>query len=211
MAVPEPIVYIVDDDTDVREVLAKLMASVGLETRTFASAIEFLDGHGDGRPGCVVLDVRMPGMSGTELQERLLVEDGALSIVFVSGHGDISMATHAMEKGAVAFLEKPFNNQHLLDTVQRAIKCSSDKLETTLRREQIRGMYRNLSERERCVFALVVDGRTNKEIAHDLGLSHRTVEVHRQRIMEKLSVRNVVELVRIAMDARLVKGLDPDR
>ena len=202
-----PIVYVVDDDPDVRRVLAWLMGSVALEVRCFANAREFLDGRkGGGRPECLVLDVRMPGMSGLELQERFISEDDSLSVVFLTGHGDIPMATHAMVHGAFAFLEKPYQNQKLIDTVHQAIERSRQKLDKAHRRRSIEAMYARLTERERDVFAAVVEGRTSKEIAYDLGLSNRTIEVHRKSIMDKMAVRNVAELVRLAMDGCLVEG-----
>ena len=202
-----PIVYVVDDDSDVRHVLAWLMGSVDLEVRSFANAREFLDERvGGDRPECLILDVRMPGMSGLELQERFIAEDDSLSVVFLTGHGDIPMATHAMVHGAFAFLEKPYQNQKLIDTVHQAIERSRYKLGNAHHRQTIGAMYARLTERERDVFAAVVDGRTSKEIAYDLGLSNRTIEVHRKSIMEKMAVRNVAELVRLAMEGGLVGG-----
>jgi FixJ family two-component response regulator len=167
--VSEPTVFIVDDDQAVARSLRWLIESVRLKVETFASAQAFLDGYDAAKPGCLVLDVRMPGMSGIELQERLTAQRIRVPIIFITGHGDVQMAVRAVQAGAFDFIEKPFNDQDLLDRMQRE------------------------------VMDLVVEGMSNKAVANTLGLSAKTVEVHRAKVMEKMNARSVSDLVRMSM------------
>lgn len=198
MSNAEPIVFVVDDDASVRKGLERLIKSVGLEVETFASAREFLHrGRYDG-PGCLVLDVRMPGLSGLDLQKELAAADYSMPIIFITGHGDISMSVKAMKAGAVDFLPKPFNDQDLLDAIHKAI----DKdIRARKKRAEIAETQRRvdtLTPREYQVFTLVITGMLNKQIAGELGASEKTIKVHRARVMQKMQVVSVAELVRLA-------------
>lgn len=192
----EPIIYVVDDDKDVQEAIKWLLQSVHLHARCFASGADFLDDYEPGTAGCVILDVRMPGMSGRDVQNFLVTQKDPLPIIFLTGHGDIPMATNAMKEGAFQFIEKPFNNQILVDTVQHAVRKSEEILDDVRRRQTFASRIETLTEREREVLRLLVDGAPNKVIAHSLGITARTVEVHRARVMDKLQVRSVSLLIR---------------
>jgi FixJ family two-component response regulator len=198
----EPTVFLVDDDASVLESLTLLMRSVGLRTQTFASAGAFLDTYNDARPGCLVLDVRMPGMSGPELQQALAARGSSLPIVFLTAHGDIPLAVDAIKAGAVDFIQKPFRDQDLLDVVQRALREHVRTRGARVERERIAARLATLTSREREVMEMVVDGRTNKVIARDLGISQRTVEIHRARVMQKMEAESVSELVRLALQLK---------
>jgi FixJ family two-component response regulator len=197
---PAPIVYVVDDELAVRDAIALLLRSVGLKARTFGSAREFLAAYERGTPACLITDVRMPGMSGLELQE-VLVEGGAtLSIIIVTGHGDIAMAVRAMKAGASDFLEKPFKEQALIDAVHRALARQQAKpAPLSGNRAELEARIAQLTPREREVMLLVAAGEPNKVVANRLGLSTRTVEVHRANVMEKLQARSLADVVRIAI------------
>lgn len=195
----EPTVFIVDDDQAVVRSLRWLIESVQLEVETFASAQEFLDGYDAAQPGCLVLDVRMPGMSGIELQERLAAQRIRVPIIFITGHGDVQMAVRAVQAGAFDFIEKPFNDQDLLDRIQRAISFDSERRERDTQRAQLSALFVSLTPREREVMDLVVGGMSNKAVANTLGLSAKTVEVHRAKVMEKMRARSVSDLVRMSM------------
>jgi len=194
-----PIVHVVDDDDSVRTAVVRLLQAAGYEARGYASAGEFLLGRSDrNAPGCVVLDVRLPGPSGLDLQEALARLEVPLPIVFLTGHGDIPMSVRAMKAGAVDFLTKPVSREALLAAVRTAVARDAD---TRAAREGLRGLrdrYESLTPREREVFAGIVAGRLNKQIAAELGTAERTIKAHRAHVMEKMDVASVAELVRIA-------------
>ena len=195
----EPTVFIVDDDQAVARSLRWLIESVQLKVETFASAQAFLDGYAAAKSGCLVLDVRMPGMSGIELQERLTVQRISVPIIFITGHGDVQMAVRAVQAGAFDFIEKPFNDQDLLDRIQRAISFDSEQRARDSQRARLSALFASLTTREREVMDLVVEGMSNKAVANTLGLSAKTVEVHRAKVMEKMNARSVSDLVKMSM------------
>jgi RNA polymerase sigma factor (sigma-70 family) len=192
-------VFIVDDDEAVRDSLSWLMQSVGLSTETFPSADAFLQGFGEDRPGCLLLDIRMPGISGLELQSLLRERGFRLPLVVISGHADVPMAVRALKAGAFDFIEKPFNDQLLLDTVQRAIEHDRQQRESHARVDVWRRRLDTLTPREREVLQLVVGGASNKQISSELGVSMKTVEAHRARVMDKLQADSLSELVRMTL------------
>jgi FixJ family two-component response regulator len=198
----EPTVFIVDDDASVRDAMEYLLRSVGLEAKKFASATEFLEYYDPSTPGCLVLDVRMPGMSGLELQEALAARGALLPIIFVTAHGDVPMAVEAVKAGAVDFLLKPFRDQDLLDKVQQAVQEDARARAQLESRSEIAERVASLTPREREVMDMVVDGRANKVIASDLGISQRTVEIHRARVMDKMQATSVARLVQMVMRTR---------
>jgi RNA polymerase sigma factor (sigma-70 family) len=197
----EPIVFVVDDDPAMRDSLRWLLESVGLQVQTYATAAEFLAGRDPSTPGCLVLDVRMPGMSGLDLQEELRRRHTDLPTIVVTGHAEVPMAVRAVKAGAIDFIEKPFSDQLLLDRVRQALEIDRQERETRARREEARRRVGHLTPREREVLDLVVAGRANKEIASALGLSPKTVEVHRARVMEKMEVDSLADLIKVAMQA----------
>ncbi|MFQ5953813.1 MAG: response regulator transcription factor [Kiloniellales bacterium] len=194
---PEPIVFVVDDDEAVRRFLRGLIASVGLRVETYASAQEFLEAYEPAVPGCVLLDIRMPGMSGLELQKMLAERVVALPVIFLTGHGDVQVAVHAMKAGAVDFIEKPFNNELLLDRIQKAVAESVDADRIRARRSQIASRIQLLTRRERQVLEMVVAGETNKGVARHLDISEKTVEIHRAKVMEKMQATSLAHLVKM--------------
>jgi RNA polymerase sigma factor (sigma-70 family) len=195
----EPTVFIVDDDQAVARSLRWLIETVRLKVETFSSAQGFLDGYDSSKPGCLVLDVRMPGMSGLDLQERLAAQRIHVPIIFITGHGDVQMAVRAVQSGAFDFIEKPFNDQDMLDRIQKAIIFDAGQRDRSMQRVQLSARFANLTPREREVLDLVVEGISNKAIANSLGLSAKTVEVHRAKVMEKMHARSVADLVKMAM------------
>jgi len=204
---PDPIVYVVDDEPAIRDSLALLLRSVGLATRTFESAQAFLDAFRPEPGACLLADVRMPGMSGLELQERLHARGLKVPVIVLTGHGDIAMAVRAMKAGAADFIEKPYNDQVLIDAVHRALAASrAPQSAPAADRAGIEARLATLSPREREVMQLVIEGKPNKVIATRLGLSTRTVEVHRAKVMEKMEARSLAELVRMALAAGLSAG-----
>lgn len=200
----EQVVYIVDDDEDVREGFGFLMETVGQRHEVFSSAIEFLDAFDIGMRGCLVLDIRMPRMSGLELQQKLSEQGSLLPIIFVTGHGDIPMAVEAMRCGALDFIRKPFREQNLLDRINEALDLEAGKRKNQLDQQQVRERIGSLSERELEVLELVALGKMNKAIAYVLGISERTVEVHRAHVMEKLGVETLAQLVRFKIAAESI-------
>jgi FixJ family two-component response regulator len=195
-----PTVFIVDDDEGVRNSLRFLLKSVGHTTRTLSSATEFLDTYKPSQPGCLVLDVRMPGMSGLELQQQLNLRGATVPVIFITGHGDVPMAVEAMQHGAFDFLQKPFRDQDLIDRIQRALERDAKNRATLAQHENIRQRLGSLTPREREVLTLMTRGKPNKVMAADLGVSQRTVEIHRARVMEKSGAASLAQLVRMVMD-----------
>ncbi|MEW6271707.1 MAG: response regulator [Thermodesulfobacteriota bacterium] len=195
----DAIVYVVDDDAAVRDGLRFLVESVDLRVESCASAQAFLDAYDASRPGCLVLDVRLRGMSGLDLQDELAKRGVSIPTIIITGHGDVPMAVRAMKMGAVDFVEKPFNDQQLLDRIQQAIDKDRDRRRDGEERAHMQARLATLSPREREVMDLLVVGKANKEVAEHLGLSTRTVEGHRARLMEKLGCESLAELVRISL------------
>jgi RNA polymerase sigma factor (sigma-70 family) len=196
-----PTVFIVDDDPSIRFAMQALMDSVNLQHEIFASADEFLEKVTDQRPGCLVLDIRMPGLGGLELQEELLQRGNTVPIIFITGHGDVPMAVDAMQKGAVDFIQKPFRDQDLLDRIREALTTDKERREEQQKHAEVADRLARLTNREREVFDLVVTGKPNKVIAYELGVSQRTVEIHRARVMEKMQARSLADLVKMHMNA----------
>lgn len=198
----EPVVFVVDDDAGVLNALRILMRSVGLPVQTYSSAADFLEDFDKGAPGCLVLDVRMPGMSGMELQQKLAEMESSIPIIFITAHGDVPMAVEAVKAGAVDFIQKPFRDQELLDKIQNAIELDAIHRANQANLDEINARIDSLTPREREVMDLVVAGKLNKVIARELGISQRTVEIHRARVMQKMQVGTVSELVQLVMKAR---------
>jgi two-component system, LuxR family, response regulator FixJ len=195
-----PTVFIVDDDEAVRSSLRLLIKSVGLIPSALASAREFLEKYDPAQPGCLVLDVRMPDMSGLELQEQLNRQGAVIPVIFITGHGDVPMAVEAMQAGAFDFLQKPFRDQDLIDRIQRALEKDRSNRAVLNERSLIRERLETLTPREREVLEMVSSGKPNKIMAADLGVSQRTVEIHRARVMEKMGASSLAQLVRMVMD-----------
>lgn len=193
-------VFVIDDDEAIRDSLRLLLKSVGLPVRTCASAQEFLPAYDPRQPGCLVVDIRMPGMSGLELQQQLNLQGATIPLIFITGHGDIPMAVEAMQHGAFDFLQKPFRDQDLLDRVQRALERDRTMRTQLKATDQIRERLESLTPREREVLDLVTAGKPNKVMAGDLGVSQRTVEIHRARVMEKMQAGSLAHLVRMIID-----------
>jgi two-component system, LuxR family, response regulator FixJ len=194
-----PTVFVVDDDEPVRDAIAMLLETVELPYETFASAQEFLAAYDKERTGCLVLDIRMPGMSGLELQEHLRKMHSPIPIVFITGHGDIPMAVEAMKRGAVDFIRKPFRDQELLDRVQEALSQEREQRAAHQNLEDIRARIEALTPREHEVFLRVAEGQANKVVAIELGISERTVEIHRSQVMQKTRARTLADLVRMKL------------
>jgi RNA polymerase sigma factor (sigma-70 family) len=190
-------VFIVDDDALVRRSLERLVHSVGLRVKTFSSASEFLECRRPEGPACIVLDVRMPGLSGLDLQSELVSAGLDMPVVFITGHGTVPMSVRAMKAGAVDFLQKPFDDQVLLDAVQRGIDQDRQAREEQAGQQELQDRLGGLTPREREVFALVVTGLLNKQIAGELGTSEKTIKVHRARVMQKMEADSLADLVRM--------------
>lgn len=206
----EPTVFIVDDDASVREGVADLLRSVGHMVLSFRSAQEFLDSPRPDAPGCIVLDVRLPGPSGLEVQRTLTKMGIQLPIIFISGHGDIPMSVRAIKSGAIEFLTKPLHEQQLLDAVQAGVERDRARREEATLGAELQKRFDSLTPRERDILALAVSGRRNKQIAGQLGLSEMTVKVHRSHIMQKMRANSLVDLLRMA-DQLGVASKPPDR
>jgi len=198
MTKADAIVFVVDDDEGMRQSLKNLIGSVGLRVEAFASAQEFLRSKLTDVPGCLVLDVRLPGLSGLDLQKRMAEAGIEIPIIFITGHGDIPMTVQAMKAGAVEFLAKPFRDQDLLDAIQQALARARTAREQRAQSEALRRRYRALTPRERDVMARVVAGLLNKQIAGELGTSEAAVKVHRQHVMAKMGAGSLAALVRMA-------------
>jgi FixJ family two-component response regulator len=192
------LVFIVDDDASMRESLKNLIRSVGLRVEPFASAQDFLRSERPNVPGCLVLDVRLQGLSGLDLQKRMAESDIEMPIIFISGHGDIPMTVQAMKAGAVEFLTKPFRDQDLLDAIQHALERDRKAREQREEIQKLRRRFESLTQREREVMGLVVTGLLNKQIAGELGTSETTVKIHRHQVMEKMAANSLAELVRMS-------------
>jgi two-component system, LuxR family, response regulator FixJ len=198
-AVHAATVYVVDDDDGMRRALSLLLNTVGYRAAAFASPREFLDKFKTDSAGCLVLDIRMPDMSGLELQQHLNRMGSMLPVIFITGHGDVPMAVQAMKEGAFEFVQKPFRDQDLLDRINHALKMDKENRSTLALRADVLLRFESLTPREKQVMELVVDGAANKVIAIDLGLSERTVEIHRAKVMEKMGARSVAHLVKLQM------------
>ncbi len=195
----QPVVFIVDDDPAVRNAMQLLLRSVGRAAEAFASGDEFLERYDSGQPGCLVLDIRMPGLGGMELQERLLAMGSSIPIIFITGHADVPMAVEAMQKGAFDFIEKPVREQDLLERIADALNADQRQRSERQTLAEIEARLARLTRREREVMELVVAGKPNKVIAWELGASQRTVEIHRARVMDKMQARSLAELVRMSL------------
>ena len=195
---PSPRVFVVDDDPGVRHMIGRMVRSVGLGVETFTCVQEFLDQYDPKDAGCLVLDVRMPGMSGLELQERLAALNAHLPIVFITGHGTIPMSVRAMKRGAVDFIEKPFDDQVLLDAIHAALAKDEERLRSEAARADAQRRLALLTPREHEVLLLVVAGKANKQIAAELGTTEQTIKLHRSRVMKKTDVDSVAQLVVLA-------------
>jgi FixJ family two-component response regulator len=202
----EPTVFVVDDDSEVRDTLQWLVESVGLNIETFASAQDFLNAYDPDRPGCLVTDVRMPGMSGIELQAKLMAEEVTLPIIVVSGYADVPTAVRSMKGGAIDFLEKPFNEQMMLERIQLSILEDARLRQQRAQRERAKTRLEGLTRRERQVMDLVILGRSNKQIARELDISPKTVEAHRSNLMGKMQAHSLAELVTMAERATSTRG-----
>jgi two-component system, LuxR family, response regulator FixJ len=190
-----PLLYLVDDDEAVRDALGLLFGSIGLAFEAYSSALAFLERYDPTQHACLVADIRMPGLSGLELQQRLNERGTDIPIVFITGHGDVPMAVSAMKSGAVDFIQKPFRDQELIDRIHKALAQDRERRARRSEQDEIRGRIASLTKREEEVMRRVVRGQANKVIAMDLGLSQRTVELHRARVMRKLGMRSLAELV----------------
>jgi FixJ family two-component response regulator len=200
MSTPIATVFVVDDDEAVRGALKLLFRSLNIPTTLFASAPEFLARYSSEQPGCLVVDVRMAGMSGLELQKQLNMRGDTIPVIFITGHGDIAMAVEAMRHGAFDFLTKPFREQALIDRVQRALQKDAETRSQLSHVDHIRERLESLTPREREVMTLVSSGMANKAMAGELGVSQRTVEIHRARVMEKMQAGSLAHLVRMALE-----------
>ncbi len=193
-------IYLVDDDDAVRDSVGMLLRSVGLSVEAFDSGTAFLERWRPGMSGCIVLDIRMPKMSGLEVQEKLRAVGNRVPVIFITGHGDIPMAVQAIKDGAADFIQKPFRDQDFLDRIHVALIADARQRDVDSHLALLAGCYDSLTEREREVMGMVVAGKANKVIALDLNLSQRTVEIHRAKVMEKMQAGSLADLVKMAMD-----------
>lgn len=198
MTKSDPIVFVVDDDAAVRAVIKDLLESVGMRVETFGSGAQFLQRTPADAPSCLILDVRLPGMSGLEFQRHLNASDFEIPIIFITGHGDIPITVQAMKNGAVDFLTKPFRDQELIDAIHKAIDRDRQRREHKAETTSLRQRYEELTSREREVMALVIRGLLNKQIAAELGASETTVKIHRGQVMRKMQADSLADLVRMA-------------
>ena len=208
-AEPEPVVFVIDDDDALREALSSLFRSVGLRVKAFASAFEFLQMKLPDEPTCLVLDVRLPGLSGLDFQAELAKANIDIPIVFMTGHGDIPMTVRAMKAGALEFLPKPFRDQDMLDAVQAGLERDRSRRKTAGDTARLRANFDTLTSREQQIMGLVTAGLMNKQIAGELGVSEITVKVHRGSVMRKMAAKSLAELVRMA-DALGIRRITPE-
>ena len=194
----KPFVYVVDDDLSVRRALERLLRSAGYDARTFASALEFMDFEHPDVPGCLVLDVRMPKLNGLDLQDLLIKKSMSIPVIFITGHGTVPDSVRALKGGAVDFLQKPFEDGDLLDAVSRGIESHRRGRQKQKEMEILLARLNTLTPRERQIFGFVVSGMLNKQIAYDLGISEKTVKVHRAKVMQKMDAGSLPDLVRFA-------------
>jgi FixJ family two-component response regulator len=204
-----PIVYLVDDDEAVRDSLGMLFKSIGLLHEAYASALDFLQHYDPKRQACLVADIRMPGLSGLELQQRLNDQRAEIPVIFITGHGDVPMAVTAMKSGAADFIQKPFRDQDLIDRINKALALDGERRKGRAEEDDIRRRIALLTPREKEVMERVVRGQANKVIAMDLGVSQRTVELHRARVMRKVKLRSVAELVHAIDRIGGVENVEP--
>jgi len=194
-----PVIYVVDDDDGMRRALDTLLSTVGYKTAVYSRPTEFLANFKSDSAGCLVLDIRMPDMSGLEVQQQLNRMGSMMPVIFITGHGDVPMAVQAMKEGAFEFIQKPFRDQDLLDRINHALKQDAENRSTVARRAEVLHRLETLTPRERQVMDMVVDGAANKVIAIDLNLSERTVEIHRAKVMDKMGARSVAHLVKLQL------------
>ncbi|EFK09807.1 putative Transcriptional regulatory protein FixJ [delta proteobacterium NaphS2] len=194
----KPIVYVVDDDPSVRRALERLLRSTGHEARTFASALDFIDYEHPDVPGCLVLDVRMPKLNGLDLQDLLIKKGNSIPVIFITGHGTVPDSVRALKGGAVDFLQKPFEDGDLLEAVSRGIENHRHERRKQKEMKILRARLNTLTPREREVFGFVISGMLNKQIAYDLGISEKTIKVHRAKVMQKMGAGSLADLVRFA-------------
>ncbi|TLY50897.1 MAG: response regulator transcription factor [Gammaproteobacteria bacterium] len=202
----QPLVLVVDDDASIRSAIRRLLVSAGLAVEVYASGTELMQRTQFDRPGCIILDVHMPGMSGLEVQAALNQRQVEVPVIFLTGTAEVPIAVSAMREGAIDFIEKPFDNDALLARVRQAIDRSRRQLDGESERQDVSRRLESLTQRERSVLELVVAGKTNKEIARELGSSHRTIEIHRRHIMEKMAVGTLADLVRMRLLAQGPSG-----
>jgi FixJ family two-component response regulator len=206
MITEAPVIHVVDDDVSFRTAVARLLKACGYQVALYESARQLLEKPPSTDPGCILLDVRMPGMSGHELQARLLNIGNTLPIVFLTGHGDIRMSVRAIKAGAEDFLSKPVSKKTLIEAIQRALARDQEAREQNLRLASLRAVAATLTPRESEVFALIVRGKLNKQIAHELGTAERTIKAHRHAVMQKLKVQSLAEAVSIAERLGMLPG-----
>ena len=209
MKTGDPIVFVVEDDASMREALTDLITSVGLLVEAFKSAREFLEYRRRDAPACLVLDVRLPGLSGLDLQRELVRTEAPIPIIFITGHGDIPMSVRAIKEGAVEFLAKPFRDQDLLAAIQQGLEIDRAARQERSMVAEVRRRYESLTKREREVMRLVVSGLLNKQIAGELGSSEVTVKMHRGQVMRKMKAQSIVELLRMAEKIEITSGAAP--
>jgi len=205
-----PVAFVVDDDDSIRTLWRWLMESNGIAVRTFATAAEFIDAYPPDAPGCLVLDLELPGMSGLELQEYLKLKGVEIPIVIVTGHGDVPSAVSAIKGGAVDFIEKPFSYREVLSIIRGAFRRDAEIRGKRMERQNVSGRIAALTEREREVLRRVIEGKPNKIIADELDISMKTVEFHRSKMMEKMGVGSVAELVQVTLGFSLMEGPRPE-
>lgn len=200
MAASEPIIHVVDDDTSFRKAVTRLLRAAKYQVRDYASSSEFISADAAAAPGCILLDLRLPGASGFDLQQSLATQEDRLPIIFLTGHGDIPASVRAMKAGAMDFLTKPVQRETLLRAVQSALERDAAERKSRAILRELQERYKTLTGREREVLAHVISGKLNKQIGFDLGTSERTIKAHRASIMDKLRVQSVAELTRLARD-----------